>query len=308
MTLTILPDDGLDPLLKAIARARRCLDIMIFRLDVKDVVDALEAAVKRGVAVRALIAHTNKGGEKSLRKLETRLLAIGVTVSRTGGDLVRYHGKLVIVDGKTLLLNGYNFTWLDIERSRSFGIATTSAPIVRDAQKLFQCDCDRQAYDAGVSRLVVSPANARERLAAFIKGARRELLIYDPTISDPRMLRLLAARKAAGVDVRIIGKVSPKSPLAAEKYPGKRLHVRAIIRDGAQAFLGSQSLRRLELDRRREVGLFIAERPVVRRMKAVFEADWAKTAAGVAAAADQEAPADRVSGRSTEEVLELATA
>ena len=38
---------------------------------------ALAAAVARGVAVRALIAHTNRGGEKNLRKLEMRLLGRG---------------------------------------------------------------------------------------------------------------------------------------------------------------------------------------------------------------------------------------
>ena len=61
------------------------------------------------------------------------------------------------------------------------------------------------------------------------------------------MLRLLVERAKAGVDVRIIGKVSQKQrgQLAAERYPGKRLHVRAIIRDGRRAFLGSQSLRSL---------------------------------------------------------------
>ena len=36
-----------------------------------------------------------------------------------------------------------------------------------------------------------------------------------------------------------------------------RLHVRAIVRDGTHAFVGSQSLRKDELENRREVGLII---------------------------------------------------
>jgi hypothetical protein len=39
------------------------------------------------VAVRALIAHTNFGGEKRLRQLELRMLQAGVTVTRTADDL-----------------------------------------------------------------------------------------------------------------------------------------------------------------------------------------------------------------------------
>ena len=46
--------------------------------------------------------------------------------------------------------------------------------------KLFEADFERQPYVPGYDRFVVSPENARERLAAFIKGARKQLLIYDP--------------------------------------------------------------------------------------------------------------------------------
>ena len=56
------------------------------------------------MVVRALIAHTNRGGEKSLRKLELRLLDAGVTVARTADDLPRYHGKMMIVDDTLLRL------------------------------------------------------------------------------------------------------------------------------------------------------------------------------------------------------------
>jgi hypothetical protein len=45
----------------------------------------------------------------------------------------------------------------------------------------------------------------------------------------------------------------------ARTFPGKRLHVRAIVRDGRRAFVGSQSLRKVELDERREVGIIIRD-------------------------------------------------
>lgn len=283
MQLMIQPDDGLAPVLAAIAKARKCLDIVVFRLDIKQVVSALHDAVARGVAVRAQIAHTNKGGEKALRKLEARLLDAGVTVSRSPDELIRYHGKMMIVDGRRLYVNGFNFTWNDIERSRSFGAVCTSPPIVKEAQRLFQADLDRQPYTCADPRLVVSPVNSRPILSAFIKGAKKQLLIYDPNINDPRMLRLLAERVARGVDVRILCK-SAKPELNVQKYPGKRLHVRAIIRDGRRAFLGSQSLRALELDRRREIGVLISDAAAVKKMAAVFEADWAQTPAAREAA------------------------
>ena len=117
-----------------------------------------------------LIAHTNRGGEKSLRKLEMRLLDAGVTVARTADDLARYHGKLMIVDRRVLHLYGFNFTSLDMTRSRSFGVVTRNRRFVDEALKLFDADCARQPYTPGYDRFVVSPENARERLTAFIAG------------------------------------------------------------------------------------------------------------------------------------------
>ena len=62
--LIIQPDDGLTPLVKAVRNAKKTIDIVIFRFDRVELEKALEAAVARGVVVRALIAHTNRGGEK----------------------------------------------------------------------------------------------------------------------------------------------------------------------------------------------------------------------------------------------------
>src|SRR5262245_35375630 len=121
MNLIVQPDDGLSPLIGGINQASESINIVIFRADMMEFQKALEEAVGRGVSVHALIAHTNRGGEKRLRKLEQALLKAGVTVSRTGEDLLRYHGKLMVVDNRTVYVLGFNFTYLDTFKSRSFG-------------------------------------------------------------------------------------------------------------------------------------------------------------------------------------------
>ena len=280
MKLIVQPDAGIAPVLAAIKRAKRSIDILIFRLDRAELARALEAAVARGINVRALTAHTNRGGEKNLRKLELELLEGGVTVSRTADDLLRYHGKMMIVDNAILHVYGFNFTGLDMGKSRSLGIVTKNRKLVQEANKLFEADFNRQPYAPGNGRFVVSPENARERLTKFIAGARRELLIYDPKVSDDAILGILVERQKAGVDVKVIGRVEAKWDLRSEKFPGRRLHIRAIVRDGSRAFLGSQSLRRLELEKRREVGVMVQDPKVVNQMKAIFETDWGQTESG----------------------------
>jgi phosphatidylserine/phosphatidylglycerophosphate/cardiolipin synthase-like enzyme len=280
MKLLVQPDAGIVPTIAAIRRARKTIDILIFRLDRTEIARELEAAVVRGVHVRALTAHQNHGGTKSLRKLEMELLAGGVTVSRTADDLVRYHGKLMIVDSKILHAYGFNFTHLDIDKSRSFGVITKNPKLVAEAMKLFEADFERQPYTSFHDRLVVSPENARDLLAAFIKGTRKELLIYDPHLSDEAMLRLIGERLRAGATVKVLGKCDPKWNVCSVKFPGKRLHVRAMIRDGKRAFIGSQSLRKLELEKRREIGIIVTDESVVRELRDVFTADWSETERG----------------------------
>jgi phosphatidylserine/phosphatidylglycerophosphate/cardiolipin synthase-like enzyme len=287
MELIIQPKDGLTPLIVAIKKATKEIEITIFRFDVKELQQALESAVTRGVKVHALIAHTSNGGEKRLRKLELDLLDAGVTVSRTDDDLVRYHNKMVMIDRETLYTLGFNFTRLDIEKSRSAGVATKNKSIVAEAIKLFEADSTRQPYTAAHDQFLVSPENARTGLAGFIKGAKKELLIYDMKISDRQMIKLLQDRVKAGVDVRIIGKISKKGEgLKSEKMPGLRLHLRAILRDSQDMFLGSMSLRALELDKRREVGVIVKERAAAKQFRELFEEDWAKTDSGKKAAAE----------------------
>jgi hypothetical protein len=94
------------------------------------------------------------------------------------------------------------------------------------------------------------------------------------------------------VNVKIICKLKAKSiVLPAPKTLHIRLHTRSIIRDGSWAFVGSQSLRSLELDARREVGIIFRDPKVVTRLAKTFEDDWEA----------KEQPAQTLSAGQTEE-------
>jgi phosphatidylserine/phosphatidylglycerophosphate/cardiolipin synthase-like enzyme len=277
--LIVQPADGIRPVLDVIGKAQKSVDIMIFRFDLKPMEKELQAARERGVVVRALIAHQGSQGEKGLRQLELRMLEKGILVARTGDSFTRYHGKMMVVDREELHVYGFNFTALDL-KSRSFGIVTKDRHAVTEATRLFESDTLRQEFEPQEEdgAFVVSPENAREILATFIKRARKQLLIWDPKVADLQMLRLINQRIKAGVDVRILGKVGKRGTgIRVQKLPGMRLHVRAMVRDGDTAFVGSQSLRALELDARREVGLIVKEPKTVKHMLEVFEDDWSRT-------------------------------
>jgi len=277
MKLIVEPTDGVAPLLAAIKGAKRSVEIAIFRFDRTDVETALKAAAERGVKVTVLIAYANRGGEQRLRKLESRCLAAGITVARTADDLTRYHNKYILIDRRVLYMLSFNFTHLDIDHSRGFGIVSTHAVWVREAAKLFKADSTRTKYKPKIETFVVSPENARSALGTFLKRAKTQLLIYDVKLSDKDMLRILNERAKAGVEIKIIGSVGGRTQLDVQKLAGSRLHTRTIIRDKKQAFIGSQSLRAEELDARRELGLIVHDAKIVKTLIGAFESDWTST-------------------------------
>ena len=274
LKLLIQPDNGIKPLLEALKKAKKRIRILIFRFDRVEIEKALVAAIGRGVDVQALIAYTNQGEEKNLRRLEMRLLAQGITVTRTADDLVRYHGKMLIIDDKALFLLGFNFTHMDIDLSRSFGVAISKPSVVKEAVRLFECDAKRRPYTKAKDELVVSPVNARRRLTEFITGTKKRLLIYEMKISDRDFLKLLNKKISDGVEVRVLTRASAKSASIPVRRLPSRLHLRAILRDGDSAFVGSQSLRKLELEARREIGVIFKDKKIVNQMEDVFEKDW----------------------------------
>ena len=228
MNLLVLPDDGLAAVTGAIRKARKSVRMTIFRCDLREVEKAMADAVARGVAVHALIAHTNRAGEKKLRELELRLLAAGVTVSRTSDDLARYHDKLLVVDERVLFVLGFNFTRADVGKRRSMAVATRKRKLVAEAVKLFDADATRQPFTSSVADLVISPLNARARLARLIKAAKRSLWIYDPGAIDAPLLKLVRQRAE-----NMKADNSPQDGLEDVGVKVARVLVPEIVRSGA---------------------------------------------------------------------------
>ncbi len=275
MRVIIQPRDGIEPLLEGINQAQESVEIVIYRLDRLEIEQALVEAAARGVRVHALITYTNKDDLPEIKKLEKRLTERKVTVTRTAEDLIRYHSKVMIIDRRQLYLLTFNFTFLDIHHSRSFGIMTDEPHLIAEGVQLFAADVAGKSHKAGAKHFVISPNNARERLSNFIRGARRQLLIYDGKLSDSEIIKLLAERARAGVEIKVIGHMDKMvKGIEMQPMPLIRLHAQAIICDGKEVFFGSQSLRKPELDLRREVGLITDDPEAVKSFFLIFVMDW----------------------------------
>jgi phosphatidylserine/phosphatidylglycerophosphate/cardiolipin synthase-like enzyme len=210
----------------------------------------------------------------------------------------------MIVDRRELFLLAFNLTMLDMERSRSFGVVTRNKNLVAEAVRLFEADSQRRPYESGNGNLVVSPANARSRLAELIRSAKKELAIYDLKVSDQSMMRILEERAKAGVSIRIIGRMTRKiDGITVRRLEQMRLHTRGMVVDGKTVFIGSQSLRENELDARREVGVILKDAKSARLVLDVFEKDWSANQSSPEQVADDDKPATKVARKVAKTVI-----
>ena len=276
MNLIIQPEAGLAPVVQAIQKARRTVDIAIFRIDRRR---DREGARRGGPArrpVRVLVAHTNRGGEGRLRKLEQRLLEAGATVTRTGDDFPRYHGKFMVADD-TLHLFGFNFTKVDTPRAAAS--ASRRGTRARSAKRgAVRGRLHAATVRARSARGWSSARRTRARLlTAFVKGAKRQLLIYDVNLQDPVFIKLLEAagggRRRRARDRQVQGRdeidVRPLKSTRGCTCAPSFVTARAPS-SGVRACGGSSSIRR------REVGVLITNAAVARQIRDIFEADWAE--------------------------------
>jgi phosphatidylserine/phosphatidylglycerophosphate/cardiolipin synthase-like enzyme len=131
-------------------------------------------------------------------------------------------------------------------------------------RRLFEAD--RRAPDASLPanlsrRLIIGPEHARRRLTDLLGRAKRSIRIVDPKLTDPAIVELLKAKRAAGVLVRVIGR---------GQMAGCRPHGKMILVDEAVGVIGSMSLSALSLDFRREVAVFVRDRACVNHLNRVF--------------------------------------
>jgi hypothetical protein len=110
-----------------------------------------------------LIAINESKWREELRKLEMRLLA-RASWRASSDDLVRYHGKFMIIDRKDLYLLAFNFTHL-ISIAVEAGLITRNRHCRRSGSAL--CGCQAAAICSEVSQLSCQPTECSGAIGSF---------------------------------------------------------------------------------------------------------------------------------------------
>lgn len=281
VSLIVQPGDSFFPLVDAIDSATQSIKMTIFRMDDPIVKDALKSAVNRGIQVQTLVAIDSKGWIKRNKKLSDDLEKLGIEVKaqRSEKKIKRYHYKMMVVDEQTSLILTFNPTQKNLHYARDFGVLIKDPEVAAELTRLFDADWNGEKFKPADSPLVISPHNTRARLIELLRSAEHSIRILDAKVADQQALGVLIKKAANGVDVKIISRDNDYNRLMpnfrVRKLARYKLHAKCIVIDGKRFFVGSQNLREVSMDSRREVGIIIEDHAIAQKIERVFDEDWA---------------------------------
>lgn len=285
--LYVEPDDGHAPVIDEIDQAQRSIDLTIYLLTDAQVINALTRAEARGVEVRVILEEHPFGGGSDQSVVASKLRDAGIDV-RWGSSRFRFtHAKFMVIDHQVAIITTQNLSASSFKANREFGVISTVPADVDEAARIFAGDWSGDPSPV-TGPLVVSPDNSRDRLLALIGSAQTSIDLYAEVIRDPTMMDALTAAARRGVRVRVLitdnkdeGNREAAAKLTADGVEVRMvkklyIHAKMILVDGARAFAGSENLTATSLDANREVGMILAEPPLVQRCAATFRRDWSQ--------------------------------
>jgi cardiolipin synthase len=244
-------EDRRSAIAEVIRSAQKSISLSLFRCNDDEIFDELAGAAKRGVRVEALVTSRAKGGKKKLRKLWTRLEQTGARLHAYADPVVKYHAKYIIADEQRAAIASFNFTRKCFERTCDVLVISSDPAVVAGLCELMKADCEQRPVNGTITpRLVIGPDTARRQYTRLITDAQSSIRLIDAKLSDPEMLALLKARRAAGLTVQVFG---------AKRLGALKSHGKILLIDDRLAVVGGLALAALSLDFRREVAIVVDE-------------------------------------------------
>ena len=250
-----------ETILDVIRGARESIVLSLFRCNDDYIFDELERATKRGVSVEVLITSRAKGGKTKLRKLWSALEQTGASLYAYTEPVVKYHPKYIVADDGPAVVASLNFTRKCFRKTCDAIAVTYDPEVVAGLRALHIADRARAPLPDLPRRLIIGPERAREQLTSLFMEACFSIRIIDAKLSDPDLITLLNARRAAGVTVEVY---------SAKRVGDLKSHGKLLLIDDRLAVVGSMALAAISLGFRREVAIMVDEPAAVAEIRELF--------------------------------------
>lgn len=292
-SLIVMPDDSAQPILEAIAAAKKSLRIKMFVFSDSALLAAVIAAHCRGVKVRVMLNPARRGGEPENEATRRKLEKAGVKVIDSNPAFAVTHEKSMVVDDETGFVKSLNWETKNLTETRDYAVVTAHDDEVKEIIDCFEADWHRKEFDAGKqARLIWCNYNGRDRVAEFIDRAKHRLFVQNERYQDAVIIERLVRAARRGVKIHVMAR--PPHTLKKEKLvegvggirilndvgvkvhklKHLKLHAKMLLADGKRAIVGSINLSPGSFDSRRELAIEVDDKDVVNRLHHVARHDW----------------------------------
>ncbi len=291
-SLTVLPDDGILPIVNSIESATRSIDIKMFAFSEPNIEKAIVTAHHNGIRVRIMLNPVRRSGYSDNQAIFQRFHSVGIPVKDTNPEFEISHEKSMIIDRRIALIHSFNWTTDNIAK-RDYAITTTWRDDVNRILECFEADWNRHPFTPDDHpSLVWCRGNGRKIIGEFIDRAENKLWIQNERYDDETVLEHLVRAKSRGVKIHLLAsyphKLKPKKFLKGiaslrilqdigikiHHLKGIPLHAKMMLADDRRAIVGSINFSPGSFDDRRELAIVVDETPVIERLKSVFRYDW----------------------------------
>ncbi|MBI4652662.1 hypothetical protein HY750_00180 [Candidatus Kuenenbacteria bacterium] len=306
--LFVLPDEKETPVLKEIEKAQKSIDLEMYLLSNKKIIQALKNAKKRGVEIKIILEKNPYNLEWFNKKIFKELKEIGMQTKWSNPEFSLTHSKFMIIDDQVVIIMTCNFTYSGFNASRDFGLINFDSNDVAEIKKLFEADWQNESFVSSRQDLVISPINSRSKLESIIKNAKSEILIAGEIMNDQRIQDFLSKARKRGVEVKILladikdseinqeaGKYFQARNMQVKYLKKPFLHAKIIIVDNEILYLGSINFSSSSMDENRELGILLANpirkemgsqpsrgvglsngvnKNLIQQVREIFERDW----------------------------------
>jgi phosphatidylserine/phosphatidylglycerophosphate/cardiolipin synthase-like enzyme len=286
VTVIVEPSDNASALISAIQGAKTSIHMTMYLLSNTSVVSALISRHNAGVDVKVVLNQNFPPNAGDNTTVKGQLATAGIPVMYASTSFMYTHEKCVIIDGKTAWIMTMNATQSSARDNREYLAIDTDPNDIAEAETIFAADFAHTAVQVR-GNLLVAPNNARDRLVALIATAHSTIDVEGEEFSDTAIANALVAAAGAGVHVRVVVATGTPTPaqqnaIATVKGAGivvvaqgtPTIHAKALVVDGASAYVGSANFSGGSLGYNRELGVIVGTAAEVNKVTSAINTDY----------------------------------
>ncbi len=294
--LFIEPHAGPAPVIQVIRSARHTVDLSVYYLAYRPILDALRAAHARGVDVRVILDERPFGLKpRQVQKEYREAVATGAVVhwaparfEAVNGRYAYFHNKYVC-NGHEAEVGSANMDYSAFHRNREYLYVTTNGAVVHALHAVFQADWTGTRAGPGPRRALVLSPGSEPDLAAVIgqpgnvdiesEELGDDTAILDAIAAKGPLARVILPASISATDRRNV-RLLEEHGVQIRLLPTRPIYLHAKLVAGSRyAFVGSQNFSVSSLNGNREVGILLQGRDT-RLLRQQFHRDWVRAGHG----------------------------